>query len=145
MKNNSYVKFIALAVLGFVMLVAGIVLAISLPDTQGIMRTLRYILIGVGSGIFGGSSGHAISSHRLQKDPNLAKQKEVSIKDERNIAISNKAKAKAYDLMMMVYSALILVFALMQVDMYVVLTLVAAYLLVIFSMVFYFNKYNKEM
>ncbi len=46
--------------------------------------------------------------------------------------------------MMMVYSALILVFALMRVDLYVILTFVAAYLLVILSMVFCFNKYNKE-
>jgi hypothetical protein len=145
MKNNSVVKFIALAVFGLIMLIVGLVLAISLPDTQGIMRTLPYILIGVGSGIFGGSSVSAISSHRLQKDPSLAKQKEISIKDERNIAISNKAKAKAYDLMMTVYSALILVFAIIQVDMYVVLTFVAVYLFVILSMVFYFIKYNKEM
>ena len=91
MKNNSIVKYTALAVFGFVMLIVGLVLALSLSDTRGIMGTLPYIFIGVGSGKFGGSSGGAISRHRLQKDPNLEKQKEIAIKDERNIAIANKA------------------------------------------------------
>ncbi len=67
------------------------------------------------------------------------------MKDERNIAISNKAKAKAYDLMQIVFGLLIIVFALMRVDMYVVLVFIAAYLFIIFSMVYYFNKYCSEM
>lgn len=145
MKNNSVRKYVALAVFGFVMLIAGLVLVISLPDAQGIMLTLPYICVGVGAGIFGGNLGAAISIHLLKKDPSLSKQKEIDTKDERNIAISNKAKAKAFDLMLMVYSALMLAFALMQVDVYVILAFVAAYLFVIFSMVFYINKYNKEM
>lgn len=120
-------------------------LAKSLPDAQGIMRTLPYICVGIGAGIFGGNLGTAIKNQLLKKDPNAARQMEIDIKDECNIAISNRAKAKAYDLMLMAYSALILAFALMQVDMYVVLTLIAVYLFVIFSMVFYISKYHKEM
>ncbi len=145
MKNNSVGKYVALAVFGFLMLIAGLVLAKSLPDAQGIMRTLPYICIGVGAGIFGGNLGSAIKTRLLKKDPNAAKQLEVDTKDERNVAINNRAKAKAFDLMLMVYGALMLAFALMQVDMYVVLAFVAAYLFVVFSMVYYFNKYNKEM
>lgn len=145
MKNNSIRKYVVLAVFGFVLLLAGLVLVISLPDVQGIMLTLPYICVGVGTGIFGGNLGAAISNHLLKKDPNLAKQKEIDTKDERNIAIGNKAKAKAFDLMLMVYSALMIAFALMQIEMYVVLILAAAYLFVVFSMIFYLNKYNKEM
>lgn len=143
MKNNSIRKYIVLAVFGFVLLLAGLVLVISLPDVKGIMLTLPYICVGVGTGIFGGNLGAAISNHLLKKDPNLAKQKEIDTKDERNIAIGNKAKA--FDLMLMVYSALMIAFALMQIEMYVVLILAAAYLFVVFSMIFYLNKYNKEM
>jgi hypothetical protein len=145
MKNNGVGKYVAFAAFGFALLIAGLVLAISLPDAQGIMRTLPYICVGIGAGTFGGNLGAAISNHLLKKNPNLAKQKEIDTKDERNIAINNKAKAKAFDLMLMVYSALCLAFALMQVDMYVVLALVAAYLFVVFSMVYYLNKYHKEM
>ena len=145
MRTNSVGKYVVLAAIGFVLLVAGLVLAISLPDAQGIMGTLPYICVGIGAGLFGGNLGAAISNHLLKKYPNLAKQKEIDTKDERNIAIGNKAKAKAFDLMLMVYSMLMLAFALMQVDMYVILAFVAAYLFIVFSMVYYINKYNKEM
>ena len=40
---------------GFVMMIAGFVLAVSLPDAQGIMLALPYVCIGVGAGIFGGN------------------------------------------------------------------------------------------
>ena len=145
MKNSHTKKHVAFAVFGFVMMISGLVLAISLPDAQDIMLTLPYICVGVGAGIFGGNFGAAISNHLLKKHPNLAKQKEIDTKDERNIAISNKAKAKAFDLMLISYSALILAFALMRVDMYVILTFAATYLFVVFSMVYYINKYHKEM
>jgi hypothetical protein len=145
MKNNSVGKYVALTTLGFVMLSVGLVLAASLSNAQGIMRTFPYICVGVGAGIFGGNLGTAIRNQFLKKAPHIAKQIEIDTKDERNMAISNKAKAKAYDLMLMVYGALILAFALMQVDMYVILTFVAAYLFVISMEVFYINKYHKEM
>lgn len=145
MKNNSVGKYVALAAFGFILFVAGLALAISLPDAQGIMRTLPYICVGIGSGIFGGNVGTAIKNRHLKKDPNAAKQLEIDTKDERNVAINNRAKAKAFDLMLIVYGALMLAFALMRVDMYVVLAFVAAYLFVVFSMVYYINKYHKEM
>lgn len=145
MKNNSVGKYVALAAFGFILFVAGLALAISLPDAQGIMRTLPYICVGIGSGIFGENLGTAIKNRHLKKDPNAAKQLEIDTKDERNVAINNRAKAKAFDLMLIVYGALMLAFALMRVDMYVVLAFVAAYLFVVFSMVYYINKYHKEM
>jgi len=70
---------------------------------------------------------------------------EIEEKDERNVAINNKAKAKAYDLMQIIFAALILAFAFMQVDIYALLMFVIAYLFIIFSMVFYLNKYHREM
>lgn len=145
MKNNSIGKCVALTVLGFILLITGLVLTKLLPDAEGIMRRLPYICVGVGSGIFGGSLGTAIKKRLLKKDPNAAKQLEIDTNDERNIAISNKAKAKAFDLMLLVYGALMLSFALMPVDMFVMISFVAAYLFVIFSIVYYINKYHKEM
>jgi len=145
MKSNGTKRHVAFAVFGFVMMIAGFVLAVSLPDAQGIMLALPYVCIGVGAGIFGGNLGAAISNQLLKKHPNLAKQKEIGTKDERNIAIGDKAKAKAFDLTLIAYSALILAFAAMQVDMYVILAFVATYLFVIFSKVYYLNKYHKEM
>ena len=69
---------------------------------------------------------------------------EIEKKDERNIAIANQAKAKAYDAMVPVFGVLMIVFALMNVAMTPILLLVATYLLVVGVNVFYLNKYQKE-
>jgi uncharacterized membrane protein YbaN (DUF454 family) len=81
----------------------------------------------------------------MLKNPQAARQVEIEQKDERNQAISNKSKARVYDLMIFVYAAVILAFALMQINIYVTLILVAIYLFFIFANVYYFSKYNKEM
>ena len=70
---------------------------------------------------------------------------EIDKNDERNIAIANQAKAKAYDIMLYVFGALMVAFALMSVDMVAVLLLVAAYLFVVGFFIYYLNKYHKEM
>jgi len=145
MKNNSIGKYIVLSAIGLTVLVAGLVLAKSLSDAQGIMQTLPYICVVIGAGIFGGNLGTAIKNYSLKKNPQIAKQIEIEEKDERNNAIMSRAKAKAYDLMLMVFGALILAFALMQVDMSIVLAFVIAYLFIVSSNVYYFCKYQKEM
>jgi hypothetical protein len=145
MKSNSVGKYAVFAAFGLALLIEGLALIKLLPDPQGVMLTLPYLCVGIGAGIFGGNLGTAIQNHRLNRDPKAAKQVAIDTKDERNVAISNRAKAKAYDLMLMVYGALILAFALMQVEMYVILVFVAAYWFVVGSMVFYTSKYDKEM
>lgn len=145
MKSESIGKNIALSAFGLVILIAGLVFARLQPDAQGIMLTLPYVCVGIGAGTFGGNLGTSIKKHLLTKDPKAAREIEIEANDERNIAISNRAKAKAYDLMQVVFGALIIAYALMRVDMYVVLAFVAAYLFITFSMIYYLNKYNKEM
>ena len=81
----------------------------------------------------------------LRKSPDLEKQLEIEEKDERNIAIRCHAKGKAFDLMVYVFSALLISFAIMGVDFAAVLLLVFAYLLVIGSFVYHLVKYEKEM
>ena len=55
MKSKGIAKYIVLSAVGLLVLIAGIVLVIFLPDAQGIMRTLPYICIGIGAGFFGGN------------------------------------------------------------------------------------------
>ncbi|MFK7697603.1 hypothetical protein ACI5FR_32875, partial [Paenibacillus sp. HJGM_3] len=59
--------------------------------------------------------------------------------------IANRGKAKAYDMMVFVFGALILALALMGVDLTVVLLLVFAYLFTIGYGTYYRFKYYKEM
>lgn len=145
MKQYKVGRYIVLSVIGLVILGTGLALVKLLPDADGILKTLPYICLGVGAGIFGGNLGMAIGNRIALQNPQIAKQAEIEEKDERNRAISDKAKARTYDLMIFVYAAILLTFALMQVDMYVILTLVAVYLFFIFSNVYYLTKYHKEM
>lgn len=109
------------------------------------MRALPYVCIGVGCGLFGQGTGNMINNRTLKKYPELQKQMEVSQKDERNQAIQQRAKSKAFERMLYVFSALILAFALMGVDAVVVLLLVFVYLFVIGTFVYYLVRYDKEM
>ena len=81
----------------------------------------------------------------MKNNPAAAKQLEIDKKDERNLAIANRAKAKAYDMMIFVFGALITALALMNVDLTVVVFLVCAYLFILVYNSYYRFKYYKEM
>lgn len=134
-----------LAAVGFVLFVTGIVLVILFPESQGIMKTLPFICLGIGAGFCGSSLGGVISYRRMQKNPQLAKEKEISTKDERNIFISYKAKAMAYNLTLPIFGVLIMFLAVVQVETYITLVFTGACLLIIFLYIYFFTKYCKEM
>ena len=129
---------------GLLLMVIGMVLLRSGGD-GGAMMTLPYICIGLGSGVFGHGMGNIVSKKALKNSPELEKQMEIEQKDERNVAIANRAKAKAYDIMIFVFGALMVSFAIMNVELRVTLLLVFAYLFVAGCGVWYRIKYEKEM
>lgn len=145
MKKNESGKHIILTAIGFIIFAVGLVLVKSTPDAEGVLLTLPYLCVGIGTGIFGQNLGAIISGLALKNDPESAKRIEIETNDERNTAIRNKAKAKAYDLMIMVFGALMLAFGLMSADMSVILTFAAAYLFIVFSSIYFLGKYQKEM
>ena len=116
--------------LGLLLLVTGVYLVKTNGDPQGIMRALPYVCIGVGCGLFGHGMGDVISERAIRNAPDLKKKLDIEKHDERNIAIANKAKGKGFDMMTFVYGALMLCFALMQIDFAAVLLLVFSYLFV---------------
>ncbi|MEA4932732.1 MAG: hypothetical protein VB071_03970 [Lawsonibacter sp.] len=138
-------KDFALTVIGLVLLAIGLYLAKTVSNPQGIMKALPYVLIGVGCGAFGQGMGNIIARKAVKNAPEIEKQMEIARKDERNVAIANRSKANAYDIMVYVYSALMLAFALMGTDMAVILLLVFAYLFIVGCSIYYRCKYNKEM
>ena len=60
-----------ITVLGILLLVVGVYFVKSGKDTQGIMRALPYVCIGLGCGIFGHGMGDIISRKAIQTDPKL--------------------------------------------------------------------------
>lgn len=144
MKNKKIAIYIVFSAMGAALCAAGLLIKLA-PDAQGILLTLPNVCVGVGAGVFGGSLSTAITNYRIRKNPQKAKQIEIEEKDERNRAVSCRAKAKAYDVMRFVLGAVVLTFALMEVEMYVVLTLVAVYLLLVGVNTYCLVKYQKEM
>ena len=130
---------------GILLLGLGLYFVGSSMELQGFMQVFPYVCIGLGCGAFGHGMGNIISRKKNRKDPAREQLLDIEKTDERNIAITNRAKAKAYNLMLFVFSALMIVFALMGVDMIAVLLFVAAYLFVQGYAIYFRCRYEKEM
>ena len=133
-----------LAIAGILCFITGLVSLKAIAEPQGVLQVLPYLCIGIGCGVFGHGAGEIAANRAHAKNPQLRKQMEIEKQDERNIAIANQAKAKAYDSMLYVLGAVMIAFALMNVQTTTILLLVGAYLLVVGVFIFYLNKYQKE-
>ena len=133
-----------LTIAGILCFITGLVSLKAIAEPQGVLQVLPYLCIGIGCGVFGHGAGEIAANRAYAKNPQLRKQMEIEKQDERNIAIANQAKAKAYDSMLYVLGAVMIAFALMNVQTTTILLLVGAYLLVVGVNVFYLNKYQKE-
>lgn len=128
---------------GIILFVIGCLLLKTMPQMASM--PYPYVLIGLGCGAFGHGTGNLINRSIIGRNPVLAKQKEINEKDERNLAISNRAKAKAYDCMIFVFGALMIALALMKTNMWVILLMVFTYLFVVGYGIYYRIKYDREM
>lgn len=114
-------------------------------QAEGVMAVLPFVCLGIGCGAFGHGMGDLLSRKALESDPKLARSLAIEQQDERNIALANRAKGKAFDIMLYVYGALLVSFGLMGVALAPLLLLVFAYLLVVGCSIYYRVKYDKEM
>ncbi len=88
--------------------------------------------------------GDIFGKRAAKKHPETARRVAIEQEDERNIAIANKAKAKAYDSMLYAYSALVVLLAVMGVGIVPVLLLLTGYLSVVGLNIYWLNRYRKE-
>ncbi|MBH5319403.1 hypothetical protein I6N90_16515 [Paenibacillus sp. GSMTC-2017] len=137
--------FYFLMIVGVGLLAGGVYFIKTIEDPQGMLRALPYICVGLGCVIFGHSIGEIIIRSAMNSNPAAAKQLEIDKNDERNLAIANRAKAKAYDMMIFVFGALILAISLMGIDLIVLLLLVFAYMFILGYNSYYRYNYFKEM
>ncbi len=143
MKKNS--GNYGMVIIGLLLLVTGMALLKTITAPQGIMQTLPYVCIGLGCGLFGGGMGGILGNRALKRHPEISRQKEVEEQDERNRAIADRAKARASDIMIFVFGALMLSFGLMNVELRVILLMVLAYLFVAGYHIYHRCKLEKEM
>ena len=69
----------------------------------------------------------------------------LCLRDERNVAIGNAAKAKGYDVMTFAFGAMLLFSVLMEADLALTLVMVAVYLFIQFYSLWWRFKLEKEM
>lgn len=136
-KVTNYITII----LGLLLLAAGLYLI----KTNGIAVGFPYVFVGLGCGLFGHGMGNVISERAIGSDPELKRKLDIEKNDERNIAIADKAKGKAFDMMTFVFGALMVSFALMEIDMIALLLMVSAYLFVHGFAIYYRIQFDKQM
>lgn len=136
---------VTLTAVGFVLIVVGLCYLKAAVSPTGMMTVLPYLCIGAGCGAFGHGMGEILGRRALKNAPDRQKQIEIEQHDERNLAIANRAKGKAYDAMVYIFGALLFSFGLMGVALHVILLLLFAYLLVVGIFIYYRCKFDREM
>lgn len=128
------------------MLIFGIVLiGISLFIKGEDFKTLSGILIGIGSGISAVGIINIIMKNMEQKNPDLLKQNEIELKDERNTVIRYRAKAKAGDITQWLIMGIAYISIIISAPLWVTLTIVGVFLLYTILGLCLMAKYEKEM
>ncbi len=145
MKDKKSGKYFFFSLLGLFIFAGGLLSVMLYPDRTGMYEVIPYLCVGIGTGIFGGNLGTAISNKITAGSPAALNQAESREKENRHHLIGDMAKARAYDLMLYVFPAILFVFTIMQVNMYIILTLVAVYLMNALSMIYFANKYHKRL
>lgn len=130
---------LAVAIAGAAVVALGLFLMKQLSSVP-----LPGILIGLGSGALGCGLSGALTERLSRRYPDMA-GKTIEQQDERNVAINNRAKARAYDLMVYVFGALMITFALMNADITMILLLIGAYFIVVACRIGFGVHYNKTM
>ena len=141
MKRKGFYRLLAAG--GLAGMAAGLMLLRACPE--GAARTAFYLMVGLGSGVFGHGAGMLLSFRAVKNAPDAARQLEIERKDERNRAIADRAKARAYDAMVFIFGAVMLSLALMEVDLAALLLVVCAYLFVVGIGCYYRVRYQREM
>ena len=146
MKNKNYVlKNILLSFLGVVLVALGLYIY---QKTLGMDKTvvaIPYIFIAIGCGIFGHFTGKLIQYYSTKGNEELKRQIEIEKNDERNVLIAEKSKAKAYDLMIYLFAAMLIIFSLMGADKLQILVLVAIYLSLQIYALYWKSKFESRM
>lgn len=135
--RRSYIQII----IGAVILIA-LTIYLQLPNpSQGLVG----VLLGVGVSFAISGVLSAIILRIESKSPARMKQSVIERKDERNISLRNRAKAKASDISCWFFMVIVYLNILIDGPLWLTLVIVGAFLLHYLLVMFYLGKYSKEM
>ena len=106
---------------------------------------VSYAIFGGGFGLLGDGIGRLNAARLEKKDPERMKIINIEKNDERNIAIDEKARAKAYTLSIYLFSAALVILAIMRVELKALLIVLCADLIVMIYSLYIRLKLYKEM
>lgn len=102
------------------------------------------ILLGTGAGVIGASIARLYFIRLEKKNPDIIKQNEIELKDERNVLIREKAKAKSADIMQWLIMIIAYITIFVNAPLWMTLLAIGIFVLYIIIQIYYINKFNKE-
>ena len=103
------------------------------------------ILLGTGAGVLGANIAKLYFISLEKKNPDIIKENEIELKDERNVLILQKAKAKSADITQWLIMLVAYLEILVNAPLWITLITIGVFVLYNIIQIYYVNKFNKEM
>ena len=103
------------------------------------------ILLGTGAGAIGASIAKLYSINLEKKNPDMIKENEIELQDERNVLIRQRAKAKSADITQWLIMLIAYLEIFVNAPLWIILLTVGIFVLYNIIQIYYINKFNKEM
>ena len=103
------------------------------------------ILLGTGAGVLGANIAKLYSINLEKKNPDIVKKNEIELKDERNILIRQRAKAKSADIIQWLIMIIAYLEIFVNAPLWIILLTVGIFVLYNIIQIYYINKFNNEM
>ena len=103
------------------------------------------ILLGTGAGVLGANIAKLYFINLEKKNPDIIKENEIELKDERNVLILQKAKAKSADITQWLIMLVAYLVILVNAPLWITLVTIGIFVLYNIIQIYYVNKFNKEM
>ena len=103
------------------------------------------ILLGTGAGVIGASIAKLYSINLEKKNPDMIKENEIELQDERNVLIRQRAKAKSADITQWLIMIIAYLEIFVNAPLWIILLTVGIFVLYNIIQIYYINKFNKEM
>jgi len=103
------------------------------------------ILLGTGAGVLGANIAKLYFINLEKKNPDIIKENEIELKDERNILIRQRAKAKSADIIQWLIMLIAYLTIFVNAPLWITLLTVGIFVLYNIIQIYYINKFNKEM
>ncbi len=103
------------------------------------------ILLGTGAGVIGASISKLYFINLEKKNPEIIKENEIELQDERNVLIRQRAKAKSADITQWLIMLVAYLEIFVNAPLWIILVTVGIFVLYNIIQIYYINKFNKEM